>query len=94
MWVLINCFFLQVLRREANSFNSDLDSSTPYTELNKPQNHPPMTQYELVQARRYLQQDVLTLRRVEGISSSTMKIVWEVSACANLRIKMFREKLR
>lgn len=38
-----------------------------------------MTQYELVQARRYLQQDVLALRRVEGISSTTLKIVWDVS---------------
>lgn len=72
-------FFIQVLRREANSFKGDLDSSSPYPELSKPQNHPPMTQYELVQARRYLQQDVLVLRRVEGISSTTLKIVWDVS---------------
>ncbi|XP_045496294.1 neogenin-like isoform X2 [Colias croceus] len=69
---------LQVLRREANSFNGNLESSSPYPDLNKPQNHPPMTQYELVQARRYLQQDVLVLRRVEGISSTTLKIVWDV----------------
>ncbi|OWR41427.1 roundabout protein 2 [Danaus plexippus plexippus] len=69
---------LQVLRREANSFNSNSESSSPYPELNKPQNHPPMTQYELVQARRYLQQDVLVLRRVEGISSTTLKIVWDI----------------
>lgn len=47
--------------------------------MGKPQNHPPMTQYELVQARRYLQQDVLALRRVEGISATTLKIVWDVS---------------
>lgn len=39
-----------------------------------------MTQYELVQARRYLQQDVLSLKRVEGISATTLKIVWDVSA--------------
>lgn len=38
-----------------------------------------MTQYELIQARRYLQQDVLALRRVEGLSSTTVKIVWDVS---------------
>lgn len=38
-----------------------------------------MTQYELVQARRYLQQDVLALRRVEGLSATTVKIVWDVS---------------
>ncbi|XP_060802288.1 protein sidekick-1 isoform X2 [Amyelois transitella] len=69
---------LQVLRREANSFKGDPESSTPHAELSKPQNHPPMTQYELVQARRYLQQDVLALRRVEGISSTTLKIVWDV----------------
>ncbi|KOB78706.1 Roundabout, isoform B, partial [Operophtera brumata] len=69
---------LQVLRREANAFNFDSESSTSYPELGKPQNHPPMTQYELVQARRYLQQDVLVLRRVEGISATTLKIVWDV----------------
>ncbi|KAM3966989.1 neogenin [Aphomia sociella] len=69
---------LQVLRREANSFKGDADTSSPYPELNKPQNYPPMTQYELVQARRYLQQDVLALRRVEGISATTLKIVWDV----------------
>ncbi|CAB3235805.1 unnamed protein product [Arctia plantaginis] len=69
---------LQVLRREANSFNADLESSSPYPELTKSQNHPPMTQYELVQARRYLQQDVLALRRVEGTSATTLKIVWDV----------------
>ncbi|XP_026731821.1 neogenin-like isoform X3 [Trichoplusia ni] len=69
---------LQVLRREANSFNGDLETSSPYPDLSKHQNHPPMTQYELVQARRYLQQDVLALRRVEGISATTVKIVWDV----------------
>ncbi|CAH2266107.1 jg11111 [Pararge aegeria aegeria] len=70
---------LQVLRREANSFNGHSESSSPYPEYgDKPQNHPPMTQYELVQARRYLQQDVLALRRVEGVSSTTLKIVWDV----------------
>ncbi|KAL4707276.1 hypothetical protein ACJJTC_019814 [Scirpophaga incertulas] len=69
---------LQVLRREANSFKGNSESSTPYPELSKPQNHPPMTQYELLQARRYLQQDVLALRRVEGISSTAMKVVWDV----------------
>lgn len=37
-----------------------------------------MTQYELVQARKYLQQEVLVLRKVEGISSTTLKVVWEV----------------
>lgn len=45
-----------------------------------------MTQYELVQARRYLQQDVLALRRVEGISSTTLKIVWDVSGNESLRL--------
>ncbi|KAL0881768.1 hypothetical protein ABMA27_001552 [Loxostege sticticalis] len=69
---------LQVLRREANAFKGDSESSSPYPELGKPQNHPPMTQYELVQARRYLQQDVLALRRVEGTSATTLKVVWDV----------------
>lgn len=69
---------LQVLRREANSFNGESETSSPHPELIKPQNHSPMTQYELVQARRYLQQDVLALRKVEGISATTLKIVWDV----------------
>lgn len=73
-----------MLRREANSFNADLESSSPYPELTKSQNHPPMTQYELVQARRYLQQDVLALRRVEGTSATTLKIVWDVSIYVNI----------
>lgn len=67
-----------MLRREVNAFNFDSELSTSYPELGKPQNHSPMTQYELVQARRYLQQDVLVLRRVEGISATTVKIVWDV----------------
>lgn len=67
-----------MLKREANAFNFDPESSSSYPELGKPQYHPPMTQYELVQARRYLQQDVLVLRRVEGISATTLKIVWDV----------------
>lgn len=55
------------------------ESTSPYPEHGKTQSHPPMTQYELVQARRYLQQEVLALRRVEGISSTTLKVVWDVS---------------
>lgn len=38
-----------------------------------------MTQYELVQARKYLQQNVLVLRRVEALSSTSLKVVWDVS---------------
>lgn len=38
-----------------------------------------MTDYELQQARKYLQQDVLVLRRVEGVSSTSVKVVWDVS---------------
>ncbi|XP_026731729.1 protein sax-3-like [Trichoplusia ni] len=37
-----------------------------------------MTQYELVQARKYLQQNVLVLRRVEALSSTSLKVVWDV----------------
>ncbi|KAG7309657.1 hypothetical protein JYU34_004145 [Plutella xylostella] len=69
---------LQVLKREANGFNADTETSSSHPELGKAQSHPPMTQYELVQARRYLQQDVLALRRVEGISSTALKVVWDV----------------
>ncbi|GBP49441.1 Roundabout homolog 2 [Eumeta japonica] len=68
---------LQVLRREANAFSHE-GASTVAPEFSRAQNFPPMTQYELVQARRYLQQDVLALRRVEGISSTTLKVVWDV----------------
>ncbi|XP_072950045.1 neogenin-like [Epargyreus clarus] len=37
-----------------------------------------MTEYELVQARKYLQQNVLVLRRVETLSSTSLKVVWDV----------------
>ncbi|CAH2266104.1 jg11108 [Pararge aegeria aegeria] len=37
-----------------------------------------MTEYEFVQARKYLQQNVLVLRRVETLSSSSLKVVWDV----------------
>ncbi|KAM3966923.1 netrin receptor DCC [Aphomia sociella] len=37
-----------------------------------------MTQYELVQARKYLQQNVLVMRRVEALSSTSLKVVWDV----------------
>jgi hypothetical protein len=37
-----------------------------------------MTQYELVQARKYLQQNVLAMRRVEALSSTSLKVVWDV----------------
>lgn len=38
-----------------------------------------MTEYELVQARKYLKQNVLKLRRVETLSSTSLKVVWDVS---------------
>ncbi|XP_041968234.1 roundabout homolog 2-like isoform X2 [Aricia agestis] len=37
-----------------------------------------MTEYEFVQARKYLQQNVLVLKRVETLSSTSLKVVWDV----------------
>lgn len=37
-----------------------------------------MTDYELEQARNYLQQDVLVVRRIVAISSTSLKVVWDV----------------
>ncbi|XP_063390167.1 protogenin-like [Cydia fagiglandana] len=37
-----------------------------------------MTQYELLQARKFLQQNVLVLKRLETLSSSSLKVVWDV----------------
>ncbi|KAJ0177852.1 hypothetical protein K1T71_006725 [Dendrolimus kikuchii] len=37
-----------------------------------------MTEYELVQARKYLQQNVLVMKRVEALSSTSLKVVWDV----------------
>lgn len=37
-----------------------------------------MTEYELLQARKYLQQNVLVLKRIEMLSSSSVKVVWDV----------------
>lgn len=38
-----------------------------------------MTEYELVQARKYLKQNVLVMKRVEALSSTSLKVVWDVS---------------
>ncbi|XP_032515892.2 protein sax-3-like isoform X1 [Danaus plexippus] len=37
-----------------------------------------MTEYEFIQARKYLQQNVLVLKRVETLSSTSVKVVWDV----------------
>ncbi|CAG4945155.1 unnamed protein product [Colias eurytheme] len=37
-----------------------------------------MTEYEFAQARKYLQQNVLVLKRVETLSSTSLKVVWDV----------------
>lgn len=38
-----------------------------------------MTEYELIQARKYLQQNILVLKRTETLSSTSVKVVWDVS---------------
>lgn len=45
-----------------------------------------MTEYEFLQARKYLQQNVLVLRRVETLSSTSLKVVWDVSASLTLLV--------
>ncbi|GBP08060.1 Roundabout homolog 1 [Eumeta japonica] len=40
-------------------------------------------EYELIHARRYLQQDVLVLKRVDVTSSTTIKVVWDVKTDYN-----------
>ncbi|CAG5046506.1 unnamed protein product [Parnassius apollo] len=66
--------YLNVLKKGVNAFKqySTQDSSDSY------EYEAQMTEYELVQARKYLKQNVLVLKRVETLSSTTLKVVWDV----------------
>ncbi|XP_026759627.2 LOW QUALITY PROTEIN: netrin receptor DCC-like [Galleria mellonella] len=67
--------YLTVLKKNNNDLKEsslDQDSSIIYD------NEARMTQYELVQSRKYLQQNVLVMRRVEALSSTSLKVVWDV----------------
>lgn len=67
--------YLKVLKKG----NNELKERTSSHEFNidyERETH--MTEYELVQARKYLQQNVLVLRRLEALSSTSLKVVWDV----------------
>ncbi|KAI5644530.1 immunoglobulin domain-containing protein [Phthorimaea operculella] len=64
--------YLKVLRKGNNDVKESLDRS-----LNL-ERDAHMTQYELLQARKYLQQNVLALKRVDALSSTSLKVVWDV----------------
>ncbi|CAH0751918.1 unnamed protein product [Diatraea saccharalis] len=66
--------YLTILKKGNELKEPSLDQDL--TVLYERQEH--MTQYELVQARKYLQQNVLVMRRVEALSSTSMKVVWDV----------------
>lgn len=67
--------YLKVLRKGNNDLKDSLDQD--YGIKLERTSH--MTQYELVQARKYLQKNVLVLKRVEALSSTSLKVVWDVS---------------
>ncbi|KAG6441228.1 neogenin [Manduca sexta] len=67
--------YLTVLKKG----NNELRERTTSHELNIDyERDVHMTEYELVQARKYLQQNVLVLKRIEAMSSSSLKVVWDV----------------
>lgn len=72
--------YLKVLRKG----NNDLSDSLKQDYGVKLERNSHMTQYELVQARKYLQQNVLVLKRVEALSSTSLKVVWDVSESYSL----------
>ncbi|XP_013174127.1 PREDICTED: protein sax-3-like [Papilio xuthus] len=65
---------LNVLKKDVDAFNQHVgqESGDGY------EYEAQMTEYELVQARKYLKQNVLKLRRVETLSSTSLKVVWDV----------------
>ncbi|KOB78705.1 Roundabout, isoform B, partial [Operophtera brumata] len=67
--------YLKVLKKGNNELN-ERASSHEFNIDNEREFH--MPEYELVQARKYLQQNVLVLRRVEALSSTSLKVVWDV----------------
>ncbi|XP_049871149.1 roundabout homolog 1-like [Pectinophora gossypiella] len=66
--------YLKVLRKGNNDLKESLEQDLRIN-LDRDAH---MTQYELVQARKYLQQNVLALKRVEALSSTSIKVVWDV----------------
>ncbi|VVD00378.1 unnamed protein product [Leptidea sinapis] len=65
--------YLNVLRKSnALKLSSNDEFGLNYDQQNL------MTEYEFVQARKYLQQNVLVLKRVETLSSTSLKVVWDV----------------
>lgn len=65
--------YLKVLRKGNNELRESLEQDINF------ERDVHMTEYELVQARKYLQQNVLVLKRVEALSSTSLKVVWDVS---------------
>lgn len=72
--------YLKVLRKGNNDLRDSLNQDYGI----KLERNSHMTQYELVEARKYLQQNVLVLKRVEALSSTTLKVVWDVSLSYSL----------
>ncbi|XP_053605716.1 netrin receptor DCC-like [Plodia interpunctella] len=66
--------YLTVLKKDNNGLKEPLDEDLAIVYDSEAH----MTQYELVQARKYLQQNVLVMRRVEALSSTSLKVVWDV----------------
>lgn len=66
--------YLTVLKKRNNDLKSEDGGVTENFERDTQ-----MTQYELVQARKFLQQNVLVLKRLEALSSTSLKVVWDVS---------------
>lgn len=65
--------YLEVLKKGNNDLKENLETVNINSERDAQ-----MTQYELVQARKYLQQNVLVLKRIEMLSSTSLKVVWDV----------------
>lgn len=68
--------YLNVLRKTNNALKKHV-SNEEFGNEREHEVH--MTEYEFIQARKYLRQNVLVLRRVETLSSTSIKVVWDVS---------------
>lgn len=64
--------------RAWNQYGASAPSDITEPVLTWPIDHQPITQYELVEARKFLESDVLSLKQVISLNSTSLKVIWDV----------------
>lgn len=68
-------FVLRAWNQHGASAPSDMTEAI----LTRARDLQPITQYELLSARKFLDSDVLSLKQLMPVSSTTLKVIWDVS---------------